>query len=64
MNIEDEDDTSPPEFKKKGGRKSTFDVSLLIIEEGAFVVKATAGNLHGLHLGGEDFDHHFFQLKN
>ena len=40
----------------------TFDVSLLTIEEGIFVVKATAGNLH---LGGEDFDHrivnHFIQ---
>jgi L1 cell adhesion molecule like protein len=40
----------------------TFDVSLLTIEEGVFVVKATAGNLH---LGGEDFDHrlvnHFVQ---
>ncbi|KAJ4835607.1 hypothetical protein Tsubulata_045841, partial [Turnera subulata] len=31
----------------------TFDVSLLIIEEGNFVVKATAGDTH---LGGEDFD--------
>nr|XP_023905510.1 heat shock cognate 70 kDa protein 2-like [Quercus suber]POF19612.1 putative mediator of rna polymerase ii transcription subunit 37e [Quercus suber] len=31
----------------------TFDVSLLIIEEGIFMVKATAGDTH---LGGEDFD--------
>jgi heat shock protein 1/8 len=31
----------------------TFDVSLLVIEEGIFEVKATAGNTH---LGGEDFD--------
>ena len=40
----------------------TFDVSLLTIEKGIFVVRATAGNLH---LGGEDFDHrlvnHFVQ---
>ena len=40
----------------------TFDVSLLTIEGGVLVVKATAGNLH---LGGEDFDHrlvnHFVQ---
>ena len=32
----------------------TFDVSLLIIEDGIFEVKATAGDTH---LGGEDFDH-------
>ena len=31
----------------------TFDVSLLVIEEGVFEVKATAGDTH---LGGEDFD--------
>ncbi|EPZ32455.1 putative heat shock protein ssa1 [Rozella allomycis CSF55] len=31
----------------------TFDVSLLMIEEGIFEVKATAGDTH---LGGEDFD--------
>ncbi|EJU02919.1 HSP70-domain-containing protein [Dacryopinax primogenitus] len=31
----------------------TFDVSLLMIEEGIFDVKATAGDTH---LGGEDFD--------
>ena len=31
----------------------TFDVSLFIIEEGIFEVKATAGDTH---LGGEDFD--------
>ena len=31
----------------------TFDVSLLVIEDGIFEVKATAGNTH---LGGEDFD--------
>ncbi|KAL7379494.1 hypothetical protein ABVT39_028324 [Epinephelus coioides] len=31
----------------------TFDVSLLIIEDGIFEVKATAGDTH---LGGEDFD--------
>ncbi|KAF9067295.1 heat shock protein 70 family [Rhodocollybia butyracea] len=31
----------------------TFDVSLLTIEDGAFEVKATAGDAH---LGGEDFD--------
>jgi heat shock protein 1/8 len=40
----------------------TFDVSLLIIEEGIFEVKATAGDTH---LGGEDFDNqmvnHFVQ---
>ncbi|KAI8030638.1 Heat shock cognate 70 kDa protein [Camellia lanceoleosa] len=40
----------------------TFDVSLLTIEEGIFVVKATAGDTH---LGGEDFDNrmvnHFVQ---
>ncbi|XP_018828366.2 heat shock 70 kDa protein-like [Juglans regia] len=50
---------------KKGTRKgeqnvlifdlggSTFDVSMLSIEEGIFEVKATAGDTH---LGGEDFD--------
>ena len=41
----------------------TFDVSLLIIEEGIFEVKATAGDTH---LGGEDFDNrlvnHFVQV--
>ncbi|KAJ6853123.1 heat shock cognate 70 kDa protein 2-like [Iris pallida] len=41
---------------------STFDVSLLTIEEGIFKVKATAGDTH---LGGEDFDNrmvnHFVQ---
>jgi L1 cell adhesion molecule like protein len=31
----------------------TFDVSLLIIDDGVFEVKATAGETH---LGGEDFD--------
>jgi len=31
----------------------TFDVSLLVIEDGVFEVKATAGDTH---LGGEDFD--------
>lgn len=31
----------------------TFDVSLLVIDEGIFEVKATAGDTH---LGGEDFD--------
>ena len=31
----------------------TFDVSLLLLEEGIFEVKATSGNTH---LGGEDFD--------
>ena len=31
----------------------TFDVSLLIIEDGIFEVRATAGNTH---LGGLDFD--------
>jgi L1 cell adhesion molecule like protein len=31
----------------------TFDVSLLVIEEGVFEVRATAGDTH---LGGEDFD--------
>jgi heat shock 70kDa protein 1/2/6/8 len=31
----------------------TFDVSILTIEDGVFVVKSTAGNTH---LGGEDFD--------
>ncbi len=40
----------------------TFDVSLLTIEDGLFVVKATAGDTH---LGGEDFDNrmvnHFVQ---
>ncbi|XP_058199585.1 heat shock cognate 70 kDa protein 2-like [Rhododendron vialii] len=40
----------------------TFDVSLLIIEEGKFEVKATGGDTH---LGGEDFDNrmvnHFVQ---
>ena len=46
----------------------TFDVSLLIIEDGIFEVKATAGDTH---LGGEDFDNllmkHFideFKRKN
>merc|ERR1711988_1613919 len=46
----------------------TFDVSLLVIEEGIFEVKATAGDTH---LGGEDFDNrmvdhfsHEFQRKN
>jgi heat shock 70kDa protein 1/2/6/8 len=34
---------------------STFDVSLLTIEEGIFEVKATTGDTH---LGGEDFDNH------
>ena len=48
---------------KKGGTEQTvlifdlgggtFDVSLLVIEDGIFEVKATAGNTH---LGGEDFD--------
>jgi len=46
-------------FDLSGG---TFDVSLLIIEEGIFEVKATAGDTH---LGGEDFDNwlvnHFAQ---
>ena len=32
----------------------TLDVALLMIEEGVFEVKATAGDTH---LGGEDFDH-------
>ncbi|TXG49754.1 hypothetical protein EZV62_025629 [Acer yangbiense] len=40
----------------------TFDVSLLTIKEGNFIVKATAGDTH---LGGEDFDNrminHFVQ---
>ncbi|XP_026431193.1 heat shock cognate 70 kDa protein-like isoform X2 [Papaver somniferum] len=40
----------------------TFDVSILIIKEGSFEVKATAGDTH---LGGEDFDNrmvnHFVQ---
>merc|ERR1712188_9436 len=40
----------------------TFDVSLLIIDDGIFEVKATAGDTH---LGGEDFDNrmvnHFVQ---
>ncbi|KAJ6842550.1 putative mediator of RNA polymerase II transcription subunit 37c [Iris pallida] len=44
---------------------STFDVSLLTIEEGIFKVKATAGDTH---LGGEDFDNrmvnHFVQEFN
>ena len=31
----------------------TFDVSLLVIEDGVFEVKSTAGDTH---LGGEDFD--------
>ena len=31
----------------------TFDVSVLVIEEGVFEVKATNGDTH---LGGEDFD--------
>jgi L1 cell adhesion molecule like protein len=31
----------------------TFDVTILIIDEGVFEVKATAGDCH---LGGEDFD--------
>ncbi len=31
----------------------TFDVTLLIIDDGVFEVKATAGDTH---LGGEDFD--------
>merc|ERR1712139_601483 len=46
----------------------TFDVSLLVIEEGIFEVKATAGDTH---LGGEDFDNrmvdhfvHEFQRKH
>ncbi|KAL0280255.1 UNVERIFIED_CONTAM: hypothetical protein PYX00_001602 [Menopon gallinae] len=47
--------------KKEGERNiliydlggGTFDVSVLIIENGVFEVKATAGNTH---LGGEDFD--------
>ena len=46
----------------------TFDVSLLVIEDGVFEVKATAGDTH---LGGEDFDNilvkHFvdeFKRKN
>ena len=45
----------------------TFDVSILVIEDGIFEVKSTAGNTH---LGGEDFDNrlvsHFvkqFQMK-
>lgn len=33
----------------------TFDVSILILDEGMFEVKATGGDTH---LGGEDFDHH------
>uniref|UniRef100_A0A4W5PFZ1 Heat shock protein family A (Hsp70) member 1B n=1 Tax=Hucho hucho TaxID=62062 RepID=A0A4W5PFZ1_9TELE len=33
--------------------RGTFDVSILIIEDGIFEVKATAGDTH---LGGEDFD--------
>merc|ERR1711998_796490 len=33
----------------------TFDVSLLLIEDGIFEVKATGGNTH---LGGEDFDNY------
>ena len=40
----------------------TFDVSILVIEDGIFEVKATAGDTH---LGGEDFDNrmvdHFIQ---
>jgi len=32
----------------------TFDVSVLVIDEGIFEVKATNGDTH---LGGEDFDH-------
>ena len=56
---------------KKGGESriivydlggGTFDVSLLSIDEGVFVVLATAGDTH---LGGEDFDNrlvdHFIQ---
>merc|ERR1711962_1123923 len=49
--------------KKKGSNEcnvlifdlggGTFDVSILIIEEGIFEVKSTAGDTH---LGGEDFD--------
>jgi molecular chaperone DnaK (HSP70) len=31
----------------------TFDVTLLVIDNGVFEVKATAGDTH---LGGEDFD--------
>merc|ERR1712165_345482 len=58
--------------KKKGAEEcnvlifdlggSTFDVSILTIEEGIFEVKSTAGDTH---LGGEDFDNrmvdHFVQ---
>jgi len=47
---------------KVADERNVLDVSLLTIEEGIFVVKATAGNLH---IGGEDFDHrlvnHFVQ---
>ncbi|CAF2153775.1 unnamed protein product [Rotaria magnacalcarata] len=57
--------------KKASGEKNvlifdlgggTFDVSVLIIDNGVFEVKSTAGNTH---LGGEDFDNrmvtHFIQ---
>ncbi|KAG2062467.1 heat shock protein 70, partial [Suillus decipiens] len=49
-------------FNKKGGEsqivvydlgRGTFDVSLLLIDDGVFEVLATAGDTH---LGGEDFD--------
>jgi len=47
---------------KVADKRNVLDVSLLTIEEGIFVVKATASNLH---IGGEDFDHrlvnHFVQ---
>ena len=36
----------------------TFDVSLLLLDEGIFEVKATAGDTH---LGGEDFDNRMVQ---
>jgi len=36
----------------------TFDVSLLVVDEGVFEVKATAGDTH---LGGEDFDNRLLQ---
>jgi heat shock 70kDa protein 1/2/6/8 len=42
----------------------TFDVSILMIDDGIFEVKATAGDTH---LGGEDFDNrlvnHFVQVR-
>jgi heat shock 70kDa protein 1/2/6/8 len=63
--LEDEGEKNILVYDLGGG---TFDVSLLVIEQGIFEVKATAGDTH---LGGEDFDHnmvmHFcqeFKKKN